>query len=407
MISAPLHPQESNRISALLEMEILDTEDELAFDELTKIASFICGTNIALISLVDNDRQWFKSRVGLEATETPRELAFCSHAILQEEIFEIPNAKKDERFHDNPLVTGDPNIRFYAGAPLVTDNNMPLGTLCVIDPSPMMLNDEQRAALKVLANQVVGQMKLRLQHRRLQRSSKQRDQIFATIAHDLRGPFNGILGYSKLLQKKHADLTPEKLNRMANAIHESGMTVFQLLDQLLDWSKKQMGASCCHLHNLPLQQIVQENLVLLQELICAKNLSFTAEMPNNLMVHADETLTGSVIRNLVANAIKYTPEGGNITLYAHESEEDPEFVKISVSDSGVGIPEDKKSMLFNLPIESENGTSGEVGFGLGLNLCKEFTESQGGKIWFDDQYVEGSSFIFTLKKSSEPYVNLH
>ena len=154
MISAPLPPDEEERLRHLEELKILDTEIDKNLDAITKLAAEICETKISLVSLVDRDRQWFKSRFGLEATETPREYAFCAHAILGDELFEIEDSRNDERFHDNPLVTGPPNVIFYAGYPIEVNGGHKIGTLCAIDDKPRKLNDFQKRTLKALGKQV-------------------------------------------------------------------------------------------------------------------------------------------------------------------------------------------------------------------------------------------------------------
>src|SRR6266498_4008973 len=161
MIPAPLPHNESERLEALRRYEVLDTESEGKFDDLTLLARHICDTPIALISFVDAERQWFKSRIGLTTSQTSRAISFCGHAILEEDVMVVPDAAADERFADNPMVTGEPGIRFYAGAPLLTSTGHALGTLCVIDRKPRELTAEQQDALRALARQVVAQLELR------------------------------------------------------------------------------------------------------------------------------------------------------------------------------------------------------------------------------------------------------
>jgi GAF domain-containing protein len=159
--SAPAPAADAARVAALQKYAILDTEPEQAFEDLTLLASYICKTPIAAISLVDEDRQWFKSSIGLEVSQTPREIAFCSTAIQQSDVMVVPDTFQDERFRNNPLVRSDPYIRFYAGAPLINEEGYALGTLCVVDRTPRELAPDQKEALQALSRLVLAQLELR------------------------------------------------------------------------------------------------------------------------------------------------------------------------------------------------------------------------------------------------------
>jgi anti-sigma regulatory factor (Ser/Thr protein kinase) len=193
---------EADRLAALRRYRILDTEPEQRFDDLALLASQICGTPMALISLVDRDRQWFKSRVGVSAPQTSRDVAFCAHAIRQPDLFIVPDALEDARFRDNPLVLAEPHIRFYAGAPLVTDDGHALGTICVLDRKPRQLSREQLAALEALHRQVMSQLELRRSLDELKAALAARDEAEAVqvrLVSQYREALDGVERLTALL----------------------------------------------------------------------------------------------------------------------------------------------------------------------------------------------------------------
>jgi len=181
-MTVPIPPNEKKRLKVLWQYEVLHTVPEEVFDDLTELAARICEAPIALISLVDEKRQWFKSRVGISHSETERDVSFCAHAILQSDLFIIPDATLDKRFANSPLVTSDPKVRFYAGAPLVTPDGHALGTLCVMDSVPLELNPDQRQALRVLAHHVVSQLELRRHSRELAQARQSGDNVRCELA---------------------------------------------------------------------------------------------------------------------------------------------------------------------------------------------------------------------------------
>ena len=248
MIIAPHHPQEDERLKALHDLEILDTAAEASYDELVELAAMIAGTPIALISMVDADRQWFKARHGLDATQTPRSESFCAHAILKpKQPLIVSDTLRDERFVDNPLVTGAPNIRFYAGIPLHAGKPaLPLGTLCVIDDKPKELGPMQLDALSKLARQVERTLLLRDYSHQLSRNNRELDaasqaksRFLATMSHDIRTPLNGIIGSIECLND--TDFSEQQARHALGVIGHCSSSLLNIINNILDLSKIEAG----------------------------------------------------------------------------------------------------------------------------------------------------------------------
>lgn len=203
---APIPKNDAQRINVLWQYDILDTVPEEVFDDLTELAARICEAPIALITLVDEDRQWFKSKIGVTINETSRDISFCGHAIEQSDLFIVPDATLDKRFAQNPLVTSDPKIRFYAGAPLVTPDGHALGTLCVIDKVPRELRPDQKQALRVLARHVMTQLELRRHSRELARAREAHEKI----QDELKKAQADLARARRELNKHKAKLSPKR-----------------------------------------------------------------------------------------------------------------------------------------------------------------------------------------------------
>lgn len=394
MEAADIPENEALRLAALKRYEILDSEAEQAYDDLTLLAGTICGTSIALISLVDGHRQWFKSKQGLEASETPRELAFCAHAILGDEIFEVPNALDDERFADNPLVSDNPNIRFYAGAPLHTRDGFKLGTLCAIDNKPHRLDQTQKSALEALARQVMYLFELRLHNLELRKADEDNRKLFSTISHDLRSPFQALLGYSKRLHIKADSLKAEQIKDMSLKLWRTSETTYEQLDGLLDWARTQMNAIRYTPVRFNLQKLVEDVLETFNSKIEQKKLDLKNEVEADVYVLADATMLKSILGNLIGNAIKFTPREGKITVNAKLENNS---VTVSVSDTGLGIDADTlEKFVANGCLDSTSGTDNEKGTGLGLRLCKDYLIYHDSHLSVESKPGLGATFSFAI-----------
>jgi signal transduction histidine kinase len=403
MITAPLPSDEAGRIKELKYFQILDTVPEAAFDDFTKIASYICQTPIALITLVDESRQWFKSKVGLDVTETSRDMAFCSHAILQDDVFVIPDSLKDERFYDNPLATQAPDIRFYAGAPLTTSSGHKIGTLCVIDDHPRNIDLKQTKILQALARQVVNQLELRLAKKVASELAKTKASFLATMSHEIRTPLNGILGCANILLDTVKDKDHIKLTE---TITQCGHSLLKLVNDILDFAKIESGKIELENEAFNLHQFLAEIVHLFSHEAKRKSLSLTVEYGKNVpdWIFGDFTRLRQILSNLISNAIKFT-EKGFVTIEINESPEHSTEsaagkevgLTFSVKDSGIGINTAAQSKLFTSFSQADSSIEKKFGgTGLGLAISKALVELMKGRIWLNSTEGVGSTFNFTI-----------
>jgi len=394
---AAIPENEQARIQALLQYEVLDTEAESVYDDFVKLASYICQTPISLISLVDPTRQWFKAKVGCPATETSRDFAFCAHAIHQSDVFVVPDTLTDQRFVDNPLVTGDPHIRFYAGAPLVTPEGLAIGTLCAIDREPRILSPEQITALEKLARQVVAQLELRRLTKELQQVLESKNKLFYILSHDLRSPFNGILAFSQTLAEEAETLTRDEIQDFSQTVLTSAEQFMHLIDNLLHCTRFELGTLEYQPANIAIDTVVTNVLTLLKGNAAQKKVDLVYKSYPGTEVFADSTMLHSIFQNLIGNAIKFTPVDGCVTIQAVDQDT---MIQVSVIDTGIGVSPEKLAGLFeSMAGRTTDGTAGEKGTGLGLLLCKDLVEKHGGRVWVDSVIGQGTSFHLTLPKA--------
>ncbi|WP_338373493.1 GAF domain-containing sensor histidine kinase [Marivirga tractuosa] len=387
---------ENERLKELRRLNILDSEQEKDFDELVELASIICGVPISLVTLVDADRQWFKSKKGVSVDSTHRDVSFCGHAIHGDDIFIIENAVADERFYDNPLVVDDPSIRFYAGMPIKSENGFNLGTLCVIDSEPKSLDETQIRALRILGGQAsklieLRDKKLRLEstNEKLQSLNELNSQITSIISHDLKGPIKSMRAY---LNSKYIDANrPEDLAQLFPLVKNNLNSLDELVENLLEWSRSTNDVNFVEIN---IKDVVLEICSLFEGNALDKDIELKCGIGDDLKVVADLSMIRFVLRNLINNAIKFT-ENGLVKVDIEETDNKKAVIK--VIDTGVGIPNDllKRLKLKDKKI-STKGTRNEKGTGLGLQLVREFLSIHKTDLNIESEENKGSTFSFVL-----------
>lgn len=390
MIIPSLPSHETLRLKALDYFQIMDSESESSFDEIVQLAAQICGTPVSLVTLLDSHRQWFKARFGMEVPETSRDISFCGHTILSNDMMVVEDAHNDIRFQDNPLVIGYPGIRFYAGMPLQTSTGFNLGSLCVIDRQPKQLNEGQISALKSLSNQVMKLMELRIRNKELNEANERNIKMLSIITHDIKAPLNDL--YSLFQLSDNNLISKKEFDTFAADVKKSLQSTSLLINNLLEWAVTHFKQSV-DMKSITLHSAMAEVVSTGKESIDRKQNRIIVEDVDGNEIRTDEKLLQFLLRNLVFNANKFT-DRGTITV-KHTMEHDHHAIE--VIDTGTGMSEDKVKNLFKWERRSSsNGTAGEKGSGLGLHLCKELIERMGGYIQVHSHPGKGTAFLFTL-----------
>lgn len=408
MIPPVNHVREKERLLSLESFNIMDTLPEEDYDNLTAIAAQICGTPISLISLLDDERQWFKSNHGLDARETPKEYAFCAHAINeQEDVFIIPDSRQDIRFHDNPLVTDDPRVIFYAGIPLMGDDGLPLGTLCVIDQQPKALSPQQISSLKALAQQVMNLLYLRRTSALLEKNivslkakNDELEQFAHLAAHDLKSPLNNISTITELFAEEYTGQLDDQGHTMLSFLKDSCKKLRGLIEGLLEYSKSD-AVLREKKESVDLQALGQE----ISALFAANTpLSMTVTSPFH-SIYINRAAISQILINLIGNAVKYNDkEQVALELKVDETEGHYEF---HLKDNGPGICQEQHESIFEIfKTLGNKDRFGNKGNGIGLATVKKLIEKMGGAISVVSTPEEGSTFSFQLEKGLAPHLEI-
>ena len=391
---------EFERLKVLYNTDLLDTEPENCFDDIAKIASYVCNMPIALVSLLDNDRQFFKSNVGLNVKQTPIEESFCKIAIeTPEKLFIVEDARVDDRFKNSKLVNEYPKIVSYYGSPLKSASGVAYGTLCVIDQKKNILSNEQKHILEKLSRQIeylielrIGAKKVKEYHAKLEKHSKDMEDFANMAAHDLKAPVRAIQSFVTLLDKKHEPLWDTKDKKYIDFVQQSTAKMNSLINDLLEFSKSTNGVE--NKEDFDLNQLVLELF---------DNLNKNTDRPIPILIcdrlptiFSSKIAFTVLFNNLIDNALKYQDPNRAVKIEIKYTDTITDW-KFTIKDNGIGIDVPYFDEIFK-PFKRLHTNAEFTGNGLGLAACKKIIEHLNGNISVTSSLNEGSVFTVTIPK---------
>ncbi|WP_301923572.1 GAF domain-containing sensor histidine kinase [Ferruginibacter sp.] len=388
---------EIERLKEVNSYKIEDTLSEKDYDDIAFIASAICGTPIALVTLMYQDRQWFKAAVGTDLKENKRVLSFCLHAIAgEEDVMVVEDAQQDDRFKNNPLVQDGPKLVFYAGAPIVTKNGYSIGTVCVYDTVKKTLTDNQRKGLKILSEQVMGLLELRTQNLQLQmmkaqleNSNKSLETFAMVVAHDIKSSLASVALANEMLDKQ-VNEWQQGTKELTGIIKRNVEKITRMVEGILNNSK--ITDKYNKIEAIALTVFLEE---LKNILPCPKPLTFIYAASMDI-VYFNRVQLEQIFNNLFSNAIRYNDkEQVEIKIAASEQEG---YYNFDVTDNGMGIEVENQASVFELfSTVAEKDNYGLESSGIGLNIVKKIITAAEGDIKVNSIPGKYTSFLFRLK----------
>ena len=404
--TGPAAALETARLAALSAFDIMDTPAEDAFDRITRMASELFDTPLAMISLIDASRQWFKSRLGPVPSETPRAISFCQYTIEGDAVMVVPDAERDPRFAGSPLVNSGPHIRFYAGAPLRLASGLRLGAMCICDTKPRELSEREQRRLAVIAQIVVDEMELRLKGAQLEEArvaavaaARVKSDFVANVSHELRTPLTTIIGFAGIL-KATGELGARE-RHYVERIYDSSQSLLALINDVLDFSRLESGRLKLERSEVDLKEFTEGLVRQFRNLASDKGLqlehSIRPDVPPSW--YLDRQATKQILTNLIANAIKFT-DSGQVRL---ETTLEDGRLTFRVQDTGIGISEDQLERVFERFERGDSSTARKYsGTGLGLAISRQLAEQMGAALTVTSVVGNGTTFILSIPAALRP-----
>ncbi|HWH36956.1 MAG TPA: ATP-binding protein [Candidatus Limnocylindrales bacterium] len=388
---------EPARLAAIRRYDILDTPPDGAFDRITALAARVLNAPIAIVSIVDHDRIWFKSHHGVEVEQIGRDPGLCASAILQDGPWIINDAPRDPRALANPLVAGDFGLKFYAGVPLRTSDGHNLGTLCILDFEPRELSADATATLEDLAEMVVDELELRLASRLAIAEAREReylkDALMGMLSHELRTPVTTIFGAAQLLSRKPTEASHDRMAELFPDIISESERLLRLIEDLLVLTRLEQGGTIKAAREPVLMQRLLSAIVEHESRRWPERSLRLDVQPNLPPVVGDQLYLEQVVRNLVSNALKYsaTDKAVEISASAIDGE-----VEVRVRDRGIGLPSEGHDKLFGLMERGDAAVRHAPGAGIGLYVCRRLLDAMGGRIWLEPAPDVGTVATFRM-----------